>query len=205
MARVTADKARATRKGMLKAAKQVLLARGYTGFTTRAVSKSAGVPMSQIQYHFGSKEGLVLALYEYLNEQLLDRQNAMFDDSSLSLSQQWDLACDFLDSDIDSGYVRVLHELWNAGLSNPEIGTVVRQGILGWQKLITDRVRRSQKEFGEFENIAAEEVAAMVGALFIGTEAFLLLGFEEQGVPLRKSLRRFSNIIRALENSHRGP
>ena len=46
------------------------------GLSTRDVAAAAGVPLSQIHYHFGSKQGLVLALFEYLNAQLLDRQNA---------------------------------------------------------------------------------------------------------------------------------
>ena len=45
--------------------------------STRDVAAAAGVPLSQIHYHFGSKQGLVLALFEYLNAQLLDRQNAI--------------------------------------------------------------------------------------------------------------------------------
>ena len=69
------------------------------------------MPLSQIHYHFGSKQGMVLALFEYLNAQLLDRQNALFGDPTLKLSEQWDRACDYLDDDIASGYVRVLQEL----------------------------------------------------------------------------------------------
>src|SRR5258708_38703149 len=97
-----------TSVGLLEAAKKVLRQGGYSKLSTRQVAAVAGVPLSQIHYHFGSKQGLVLALFEYLNSQLLDRQNAMFHDSALKLSEQWDRACDYLDEDIASGYVRVL-------------------------------------------------------------------------------------------------
>src|SRR5262249_59228108 len=96
---------------VLEAAKKVLRQKGYAKLSTRDVAAVAGVPLSQIHYHFGSKQGMVLALFEYLNAQLLDRQNALFFDTSLSLAQQWDRACDYLDDDISSGYVRVLQEL----------------------------------------------------------------------------------------------
>ena len=96
MARVTAAKAQATKTGLLEAANQVLRAQGYAGLTTRGVARVAGVPMSQIQYHFGSKEGMVLALFENMNAQLIERQNAMFADPSLTLSEQWDLASRWL-------------------------------------------------------------------------------------------------------------
>ena len=96
---------------VLEAAKKVLRQNGYSRLSTRDVAAAAGVPLSQIHYHFGSKQGMVLALFEYLNSQLLDRQNAMFHDTALTLSEQWDRACDYLDEDIASGYVRVLQEL----------------------------------------------------------------------------------------------
>src|ERR1700761_5452891 len=93
---------------VLEAAKKVLRQNGYAKLSTRQVAAAAKVPLSQIHYHFGSKQGLVLALFEYLNAQLLDRQDTMFDDPKLTLSEKWDRACDYLDEDIASGYVRTL-------------------------------------------------------------------------------------------------
>ena len=199
MAPVTAAKAQATRTGLLEAAKRVLQAQGYAGLTTRGVAGVAGVPMSQIQYHFGSKEGMVLTLFEHMNAQLLDRQTAMFADPSLTLSEQWDLACDYLDDDLASGYVRVLHELLAAGWANPEIGRVVRDGMMGWVTLLTGLARRARENYGSIGPFTPEDMAALVGAAFMGTEAFLLLGLEEQGLPLRRSLRRFGDVIRMAE------
>ncbi len=199
MARVTAAKAQATTTGLLEAANQVLHVQGYAGLTTRGVAGVAGVPMSQIQYHFGSKEGMVLALFEYMNAALLERQNAMFTDPSLTLSEQWDLACDYLDDDLATGYVRVLQELLAAGWANPEIGRVVRDGIMGWIELLTDLAGRAQENYGSLGPFTPEDIAALVSTAFTGTEAFLLLGLEQQGMPLRRSLRRFGDVIRVLE------
>src|SRR5688500_821204 len=84
---------------LLEAAKKALRQNGYAGLSTRDVAAAAGVPLSQIHYHFGSKQGMVLALFEYLNAQLLDRQNALFHDPTLKISEQWDRACDYLDED----------------------------------------------------------------------------------------------------------
>src|SRR5689334_15991191 len=120
MTRVLSKKAE-TSTILLEAAKKVLRRQGYSGLSTRDVAAAAGVPLSQIHYHFGSKQGMVLALFEHLNSQLIDRQSALFHDSALTLSEQWDRACDYLDEDIASGYVRVLQELiaasWPGGPS----------------------------------------------------------------------------------------
>src|SRR5947208_5908491 len=102
------EKSAETGTTLLEAAKKVLRQNGYASLSTRDVAAEAGVPLSQIHYHFGSKQGMMLALFEYLNAQLLDRQSTMFAESTLSLSTRWDRACDYLDDDISSGYVHVL-------------------------------------------------------------------------------------------------
>ena len=48
-----------------------LLADGYAGLSTRKVAQEAGVPLSQVHYHFGSKGGMVLALLEAENRRRL--------------------------------------------------------------------------------------------------------------------------------------
>ena len=199
MARVTAEKVLQTKSGILEAARQVLCELGYSGLSTRSVAAEANVPLSQIQYHFGSKEGMLLALYEYMNNQLLERQNAMFDDPNLTLSQKWDLACDYLDADIESGYVRVFQELMAAGWANPEIGQVVRNGTMGWVELITKLSEEAQDCHGSFAPFAPEDISALVVNAFTGAEANLLLGLEDQGIPIRRALRRFSEVIRMFE------
>src|ERR1700719_5361569 len=96
MARALAKKPE-TSTTLLEAANKVLRQNGYAALSTRDVAAVAGVPLSQIHYHFGSKQGMVLALFEYLNAQLLDRQNAMVIDTGLILTEQWDRDCDYLD------------------------------------------------------------------------------------------------------------
>src|SRR5260370_42657810 len=77
-----------TSVGLLEAAKKVLRQGGYSKLSTRQVAAVAGVPLSQMHYHFGTKQGLVLALFEYLNAQLLHRQNAMFCHPNVTLSEK---------------------------------------------------------------------------------------------------------------------
>jgi AcrR family transcriptional regulator len=186
---------------LLEAAKKVLSQKGYSGLSTRDVAAAAGVPLSQIHYHFGSKQGLVLALFEYLNAQLLDRQNALFGDSTMKLSEQWDRACDYLEDDIASGYVRVLQELIAASWADADIANVVRAGLMGWADLITQVVRKSGHEVGGLGPFSPKEVGALVAAAFIGGESLYLLGAEKKGVPIRQALKRVGDLIRLVENS----
>lgn len=188
-----------TGTSLLEAAKKVLHQKGYAGLSTREVASAAGVPLSQIHYHFGSKQGLVLALFEYLNEQLLDRQDALFHDPRLSVSQQWAKACDYLDDDIASGYVRVLQELIAASWADKAVAKIVRAGLMGWAKLITELARKAEHELGTFGPFKPEDIAALVSSAFIGAESLFLLGAEKQGVPIRQALRRVAEAIETLE------
>ncbi|WP_395713579.1 TetR/AcrR family transcriptional regulator [Reyranella sp.] len=200
MARAATTRKIETAESLLEAAKAVLRRNGYAGLSTRDVAAEAGVPLSQIHYHFGSKQGLLLALFEYLNAQLLDRQNAMFADRSLGLSQRWDRACDYLDEDIGSGYVRVLQELISASWSDPAVAKLVRAGVGAWCELIIAVARDAEKELGSLGGFTPEEVGAFASSAFIGAESLFLLGFEKKGVPLRTALRRFGDVIRLLES-----
>lgn len=184
---------------LLEAAKAVLRQKGYAGLSTRDVAAAAGVPLSQIHYHFGSKRGMVLALFEYLNAQLLGRQNAMFSNPALKLSEQWDLACDYLDEDIASGYVRVLQELIAAGFADAEVAKVVRAGLIGWFELIATLARKAERELGALGPFSAEDIAALVSNAFIGAESLYLIGAEKEGAPVRHALRRFGDLIRNAE------
>jgi len=198
MARESLKKAE-TSVTLLEAAKKVLRQNGYSGLSTRDVAAAAGVPLSQIHYHFGSKQGMVLALFEHLNAQLLDRQSAMFGDAALELSEQWDRACEYLDDDIASGYVRVLQELIAASWTDAAIAKVIRAAIIGWVDLIVGAVGKAEGDFGRLGPFTPEEVAALVANAFIGAESLYLLGIEKKGAPVRQALRRFGDLIRIAE------
>ena len=199
MPRVTAERVKETKRELLDAAQKVLLEEGYSGLSTRRVAEAAGTQMSQIQYHFGSKEGMILALFEYLNDQLIDRQTKTFANPDLSVSEKWAMSCDYLEDDIGSGYVRVLMELTAAGWSNPAIGAAVRAAYAEWRELILTLTRQIEEKTGSLGPFSAEDIVALVSAAFIGSEAAIMLDYESPEVPFRQALRRFGTVIEFYE------
>jgi AcrR family transcriptional regulator len=187
-----------THTQIIEAARRRLLLDGYAGLSTRKVADEAGVPLSQLHYHFGSKRGLILALFEQENQQRLDRQRRLYAEDT-PLWQRYERACDYLEDDLDAGYVRVLQEMIAAGWSNAEIGDAVRQLLSGWFVLLTEVARESERRHGPLGPFTADEVATLVGNAFIGAEALLLLGFDRQVLPIRSALRRIGVLIRQLE------
>jgi AcrR family transcriptional regulator len=187
-----------TRTLILDAARRRLLTDGYAGLSTRKVAEEAGVPLSQLHYHFGSKQGLILALFQEENQRRLERQMRMYAEG-LPLWQRYERACDFLEDDLDSGYVRVLQEMVAAGWSNAEIRDAVRELLGGWFRLLIEVAGEAERRHGPLGPFTAEELGTLVGTAFVGSEALLLLGFDRQVLPIRSALRRVGVLIRELE------
>jgi AcrR family transcriptional regulator len=187
-----------TRSRIVEAARRRLLVDGFVGLSTRKVAEEAEVPLSQLHYHFGSKGGLVLALFEEENKRRLDRQTRMYAENT-PLWQRYEQACDFLEDDLESGYVRVLQEMIAAGWSSEQVGDAVRELLGGWFTLLAEVAREAERRHGPLGPFTADEVATLVTTSFVGSEALLLLGFDRQLMPIRAALRRVGLVIRALE------
>ena len=191
--RATAD----TRSAILAAARERLLADGYANLSTRAVADAAEVPLSQIHYHFGSKLQLILAVLAAENARLLDRQRAMFDTPE-PLWVRWELACDFLETDVASGYVRILQEMIAAGWSDAEVAGSVREMVGGWYRLLAEVARREQEQGADLFGFTPDEVAALMATPFLGAEELILLGVTEQTLPVKSALRKIGVILRHI-------
>jgi AcrR family transcriptional regulator len=188
----------ATATRILDAARTGLLADGYAGLSTRKVADLAGVPLSQIHYHFGGKQGLVLALLDHENRRLLDRQRRMYG-TEAPLWKRYEQACDFLDEDVASGYVRVLQELIAASWSDPDVSARVLADLRGWLEVLTGVAGEAEARFGSLGPLRADEVGGLIGLAFLGGEAVILLGDPHWGAQARAWLRSVGRLIREAE------
>ena len=189
---------RSTRALLLAAAGDLLREEGYAATSTRAVAERAGARLSLVHYHFGSKRGLLLAVFDDLTERLLQRQRAMFSDGR-SFADQWHTACDYLREDIRSGYVRILWELWVAGLADPELAERWRATQRRWRELIEARLERLQTERGVELPMRPRALAALIGSLFEGAEVEILAGVPEDETPHLEALEACAALIADAE------
>jgi hypothetical protein len=95
--------------------------------------------------------------------------------------------------------VRILQEMISLGWSNPEIAAAVRGFLGGWYTLLNGVAKEAAERFGSLGPLHPDDVACLVGSAFLGSEAILLLGFEETGMPIRRALRRFGALLRQIE------
>lgn len=187
---------------ILAAVGERLIADGYAALSTRKIAAAAGVPLSQVHYHFGSKGGAVLALLASENERRLERQRRMYE-AEMPLWRRYEQACDYLEDDLDAGYVRLLQEMMAAGWSNGEIAAAVRDLLTGWFDVLTGVAAEAERRFGPLGPFSPSEISALVGAAFLGAEEMILLDFGRTDVPVRSALRRFATVIRSAEEGNR--
>lgn len=140
----------------------------------------------------------MLALLDDENVQRLERQKAMYA-ADQPLWKQWEQACDFLEDDLASGYVRVLQEMTAAGWSDDAVAAAVRDYLHGWFRLLTATTRRFGVAAGGLGPFEPDEVATLVGVAFLGAETMILLGMREDEMPNRAALRKIGALIRAVE------
>lgn len=188
-----------TSSRILFAVREVVLEAGSAALSTRAVADRAGVPLSQIHYHFGSKERMILAMLREENDSLVKRQAEMFA-LDLPLGERWNLACGFLDDDLDSGYVRVLQEMMAAGWSSVEVRDAVDDVLASWSGVLTEVVEQGRMAGANFGSFESADIVALVMSAFLGAESLILLGLDRDQLPIRRALRRVGDALAALEN-----
>lgn len=195
MASLTQDPKSPVRRRLLDAARICLLRDGYSGLATRSIADEAGTQVSQIHYHFGSRLGLVLALLEQQNADLLGRQTRMFG-SETPLSVRWQQSCDFLEEDVRSGYVRVLQEIVAGGYSDPKLAAAARSVLRGWFVLLDGLALEAQALFATTQGFAEGDIACLMGLVFLGAETMILIDMD---LPVVRSLRAVGFLFATLE------
>jgi AcrR family transcriptional regulator len=191
-------KSKSTKEQILGAARTVLQQHGGAGLSTRSVAEAAGVNLSLIHYHFRSLEGLLVAVLDAMNAELLNRQRRLYSRSDLSLSTKWRRAVEYYRADLKSGYVRVLLELAAEGYANPQIAHRVRTAIGGWRDLLTDTAAEALPRFG-ITAIEPRELATIVVSAWYGMELQQLLGVTEKEGRFSQTLDTIGHLIDQLE------
>jgi AcrR family transcriptional regulator len=187
-----------TRLKILDAAREMLVERGAGGTSTRSVAEEAGVPLSLVHYHFGGMPALLHAVLERENEELLERQRALYATPG-PLADKWHTACEFLDADIRSGYVRVLWELWAAGLADEALKASWRAATAGWRDLLTSVFAEWGETLERDLPLSPRALATLTANIFQGVEIELLAGVPPEEAPHREVLDALGALIAHAE------
>ena len=173
-----------TKAKILDAAFRRLAAEGYAALSVREIARDAGVNHALINYHFRTKDQLVIAVLDEANRQLLARQRAMYAGEG-GFAEKWARARDFYRDDLASGFVRVQAELWAASLSNAELREKFRPRIVAWKHVVGEAVAGALSTLEGCgvrlpRPFTAEVVATWISDFWLGMEFVDLLGAGKQ-------------------------
>ena len=192
-----------TRERILDAAFRRLVAEGYAALSVREIARDAGVNHALINYHFRSKDQLVIEVLDAVNRRLLARQASMYAGTG-GFAQKWASARRFYEEDLESGFVRLQAELWAASLSNAELREKFLPRLLAWKKLVLGAVREAvaalEADGGSLPApFTPEVIACWISEFWLGMEFADLLGVKEEQVQHRAALDAVQWLLESLD------
>jgi AcrR family transcriptional regulator len=196
-----------TKARILEAAFRRLATEGYAALSVREIARDAGVNHALINYHFRSKDQLVIDVLDAANQRLLARQTAMYSGTS-GFADKWAEARRFYESDFASGFIRVQAELWAASLANAELREKFVPRLLAWKQLVLKAVREALAALQAGgvtlpPPITAEVVACWISEFWLGMEFADLLGVKEEQLQHRAALDAVQWLLQSLDDQVR--
>jgi AcrR family transcriptional regulator len=132
---------KATAQQLIEAALETLKADGFTGATSRAIARRAGVNQALVFYHFGSVDNLLLAALDRTSEERL----AAYRDALESVSSLGDLSAvarRLYEDDLASGHMTVVSQMIAGSLARPELAPQVLARMEPWLEFAEEAFRR---------------------------------------------------------------
>ena len=128
----------------LDAAERLLVEIGYADITARKLADEAGANLGLVHYYFGSMEELFVQVLERFTEQLISRQQAMYE-SPAPYIEKWRTAMRYLDE--DRPYQKVWWELQAMGWNRPEFRDRIARVHDAWRDAMRTSVEEALKRY----------------------------------------------------------
>ncbi|HEX3598195.1 MAG TPA: TetR/AcrR family transcriptional regulator [Polyangiaceae bacterium] len=198
-----------TKGKILEAAFRKLASSGYASLSIREIAKDAGVNHALINYHFHTKDQLVVEVLDAANRRLLERQRRMYDTPG-GFAEKWAQARRFYEHDLASGFVRVQAELWAASFSNPGLREKFVPRVEAWREVVLGGVRdalRTLEESGASlpPPFTAEAITCWISEFWLGMEFSNLLGTGPEHRRYREALDAMEHLLKYVDGLARKP
>jgi AcrR family transcriptional regulator len=192
-----------TKSKILDAAFRRLAQEGYAALSMREIARDAGVNHALINYHYRSKDQLVIAVLDEANRQLLERQHRMYR-SPGGFAEKWAAARRFYRDDLASGFVRMQAELWAASLSNPGLREKFLPRVLAWKQVVREGVDEALALLAQAgvklpKPFSAPVIATWISEFWLGMEFADLLGASEDQIQHRAALDAMQKLLAEMD------
>jgi AcrR family transcriptional regulator len=173
------------REALLDAAERAIIDEGFAGASTRRIAHEAGVPLSLVHYHFGGKEGLLVALAERTRQ-----RNRL---AAPGARGQYDSAAAHEDAMLQSARrsisggdagIRLMVEMTVAALHNTRLRTEVERLYTDRTAALSDIVTQYLREAGRGADSDPQPrpTATLILAAGFGLALQRMLGVEQDTI-----------------------
>ena len=170
MARTQQERKAETRARLLAAAADLFAEQGIDAVSVDAVAEAAGRTSGAVYAHFGSKQGLLLALLDSWRDSVLTvllAEVAVSDSPAGQLAAVWSTVSDT--SDEETARWRALeHELWLRAARDPEVADVLRVRNAEALRFSARQVDGWTTAVGAEPTTSPEDLAVLLKALLTG-------------------------------------
>jgi TetR/AcrR family transcriptional regulator len=188
-----AERDERTRGRLLRAGVSVFDRKGYSAASVREIVEMAGVTKPALYYHFGSKEGLLMAVLEETRLAFTNLASQAVSRPGTARERLLALCKDLHDLFGDNvPCVRVAHAVFFGSIEGlPEFD------FHGFERTLTGAVRQIVQDgqaAGEITPSALPEDVSLIMVAIIGTFAMRRLHYGQEGLDIQ-SLRRVFGLV----------
>ena len=186
-----------TRARIVGAALQALRDEGIAGISARAIARHGGINQALIFYHFGSVEGLLVAVARSESE----RRSALYAPALAEVSSLTELvavARRLHDDEFQAGTVATLTQMLAGAVGSEELSRGIAESLRPWTSLVGETIDRllADTPFGEV--LPRDDLTSGVAALFLGIELLSGLDPGMAGGSLFTTMESVAGLIDGL-------
>jgi AcrR family transcriptional regulator len=189
-----------TRTRILDAALAALRADGIAGVSARSIARHGDFNQALIFYHFGSVEGLLVAVARSESE----RRSALYADALRevgSLSELVAVARRLHDEEFQAGTVAALTQMLAGAVGSEDLSRGIREALDPWTSLVGETIARLLGDTPYAELLPAADLTAAVAALFLGIELLTGIDPDAAGGSLFGTMEAVAAVVDGLLGS----
>jgi AcrR family transcriptional regulator len=193
-ARATRSGAEQTRARIVEAALQALRDEGIAGISARTIARHGGFNQALIFYHFGSVEGLLVAVARSESE----RRSALYAPALAevtSLAELVAVARRLHDEEFQAGTVAALTQVLAGAVGSADLSQGIADALRPWTDLVGETVDRLLAGTPFRDLLPRDDLTTGLAALFLGIELVSGLDAEVAGGSLFTTMASVAGVM----------
>ncbi|MCH7585566.1 MAG: TetR family transcriptional regulator [Acidobacteria bacterium] len=162
---------RDSRKALLDAAEQLLIAKGHAAITVRSVATQAGVNHGLVRYYFQTLDNLLLEAFDRFSHELFERQRILYAEDRPFI-EKWRSAMGYIEiEDRKSGYSKLWLEMQAMAWNRPDLQTRLQDVNRQWRTILTNAFTDAMDDYGiDTNQFPVEAVVSLVLTFNLGLQ-----------------------------------